>query len=441
MSVVVARPAGERLMICKGAVEEVLSACRFVERDGVRSPLENVHRDALARVVLGLNDDGMRVIAVAVRELPPGPHTLTAADECDLVLVGYIAFLDPPKETAAAAIRALEAAGIAVKVLTGDNDAVTRSVCRHVELAVRAPTLGADLARMTPAQLAERAVAASVFAKVSPQQKADIIRALQSAGHVVGFLGDGVNDSIALKAADVGISVDGAVDIAKESADIILLEKDLTLLERGVAEGRTVFGNIVKYLRMSASSNFGNMLSVLGASLLLPFLPMAPVQILLNNLLYDVSQTALASDRVDPAFLRRPRRWHTEDIRRAMLVLGPASSLFDYATFAVLWFVLGAAGNPALFQTGWFVESLLSQTLVVHVIRTDLVPFTQSRPGTALLLTTLSICALGVWLPASALAPALGFTALPWRFWAILPLLLGAYLALAQALKKYVAPA
>ena len=439
MSVVVARTSGQRLLICKGAVEEVLAACAFVEQDGRRAPLADGQRATLEGVVRALNDEGMRVIAVAVRDLPPGPHTLTNADERELVLVGYIAFLDPPKETAAPAIRALQAAGVHVKVLTGDNDAVTLSVCRHVGLPVSAPTLGAEVARMAPQELVQRAGAASVFAKVTPQQKADIIRALQGAGHVVGYLGDGINDSIALKAADVGISVDSAVDIAKESADIILLEKDLVLLERGVSEGRTVFGNIVKYLRMSASSNFGNMLSVLGASLLLPFLPMAPVQILLNNLLYDVSQTALAGDRVDPAFLRRPRRWHTGDIRRAMLVLGPASSLFDYATFALLWYGLGAGANPALFQSGWFVESLLSQTLVVHVIRTDLVPFVQSRPATALLVTTMLICAFGVWVPASPLGSALGFTPLPWGFWAALPLLLAAYLALAQALKKLVA--
>jgi Mg2+-importing ATPase len=435
MSVVVERRSGERLLICKGAVEEVLAACSSVEHGGQREPLQDKHGSALGNVVRGLNEDGMRVIAVAIRELPAGAHTLTTADERELTLVGYIAFLDPPKETAGPALHALEMAGISVKVLTGDNDAVTASVCRQVELPVHLLTLGAELAAMDGAALAARANAGTVFAKVTPQQKADLIRALQAAGHVVGFLGDGVNDSIALKVADVGISVDSAVDIAKESADIILLEKNLKMLHQGVLEGRRVFGNIVKYLRMSASSNFGNMLSVVGASLLLPFLPMAPVQILLNNLLYDVSQTALASDSVDLHFLARPRRWHTEDIWRAMLVLGPASSLFDYATFGVLWFVLGAHANAALFQTGWFVESLLSQTLVVHIIRTDRLPIIQSMPSRALLGTTVVICLIGAWLTVSPLAGALGFVPLPAAYWLILPFLLLSYLALAQVLK------
>jgi Mg2+-importing ATPase len=435
MSVVVERRSGELLLICKGAAEEVLAACNYAERAGQREPLPGHAGASLGNVVRRLNEDGMRVIAVAVRELPAGPHALTTADECEMVLVGYIAFLDPPKETAAPAIHALERAGITVKVLSGDNDAVTASVCRHVDLPVHRLTLGSELAAMDPAALAACADASSVFAKVTPQQNADVIRALQRAGHVVGFLGDGVNDSIALKAADVGISVDSAVDIAKESADIILLEKNLTLLHRGVLQGRSVFGNIVKYLRMSASSNFGNMISVVGASFLLPFLPMAPVQILLNNLLYDVSQTALASDNVDPHFLAQPRRWHTEDIWRAMLVLGPASSIFDYATFAVMWFVLHAQSNPALFQTGWFVESLLSQTLVVHVIRTERVPFLQSRPSRALLATSVVICLVGAWLPLSPLSGALGFVGLPRMYWLILPFLLIVYLALAQALK------
>jgi Mg2+-importing ATPase len=435
MSVVLARPDGERLLICKGAVEEVLAACTSALRGERHEPLQQEHGSALSGVVRRLNEDGMRVIAVAVRELPPGPHTLTTSDERDLVLAGYIAFLDPPKETAAAAIRALGQAGVAIKILTGDNDAVTHSVCRHVGLAETAPALGRELEGLDKQALAARAEAGSVFAKVTPQQKADIIRALQDAGHVVGYLGDGINDSIALKSADVGISVDSGAGIAKESADIIMLEKDLLALQRGVLEGRSVFGNIVKYLRMSASSNFGNMLSVVGASVILPFLPMAPLQILLNNLLYDLSQTALASDRVDPAFVARPRRWHTSDIRRAMFVLGPVSSLFDYTTFALLWFVLGAGAHPALFQTGWFVESLLSQTLVVHVIRTDQLPFIQSRPSGALVATTACVCALGTWLPGSPIAPVLGFVALPPLYWLVLPFLLAAYLALVQLVK------
>lgn len=437
MSVIVQRADGSRVLICKGAVEEVLGVCTQAERQGALISLQEHHGAALGRVVQDLNEDGFRVIAVACRELSPDEHAFDNSAEAGLTLVGYIAFLDPPKDSAADAIRALKHYGVAVKVLTGDNEAVTRNVCRHVGLPVQAVLHGADIDALDDATLAAQAEHASLFVKLNPQQKARVIRALQARGHVIGYMGDGINDGAALKTADVGISVDSAVDIAKESADIILLQKNLLALKDGVVEGRKVFGNISKYIRMSASSNFGNMLSVLGASVLLPFLPMAPVQILFNNLLYDVSQTTLASDHVDAEYLKRPRRWDIANIGRALLSLGPISSLFDYVTFAVLWYACGAAGAPALFQTGWFLESLLSQTLVVHVLRTARIPFLQSRPSLPLLMTTAGICLLGLWLPSSPLGPALGFVPMPGRYWMLLPLILVGYLGLTQTIKSW----
>ncbi|QGZ42883.1 magnesium-translocating P-type ATPase [Pseudoduganella flava] len=438
MSVIVARPDGSRLLVCKGAVEEVVPACSHADDNGTLVPLQPHHGAALSDAADALNGDGFRVIAVATRELPHGAAACTVADERDLVLQGYIAFLDPPKESAARALALLAERGITVKVLTGDNPVTTASVCRHVGLAVHGSVTGAELAAGGPA-LDDQVAQATIFARVTPQQKADIIRALQRRGHVVGYLGDGINDTQALRAADVGISVDGAVDIAKDSADVILLQKSLLALADGVREGRRVFGNISKHLRISASSAAGNVLSIVGASVLLPFLPLAPAQILLNNLLYDLSQTALAGDRVDPGWLRRPRRWEMGEIVRAMAVLGPLSSLFDYLTFAALWYLCGGATNPALFQTGWFVESLLSQTLVVHVLRTARLPLVQSRSTPALAMTTAAVCAVGVWLPSSSVGAALGFVPLPPVYWLVLPALLAGYLGMAQWLKAYVA--
>jgi P-type Mg2+ transporter len=437
MSVIVQRNDGTRVLICKGAVEEVLGVCTQAERQRAIVSLEEQHGAALGRVVQDLNEDGFRVIAVACRELAPEEQVFDNSAEARLTLVGYIAFLDPPKDSAAEAIRALKHYGVSVKVLTGDNEAVTRNVCRHVGLPVQDVMHGGEIDALDNATLAGKAEQATLFVKLNPQQKARVIRALQARGHVIGYLGDGINDGAALKTADVGISVDSAVDIAKESADIILMQKSLMALKDGVIEGRKVFGNISKYIRMSASSNFGNMLSVLGASLLLPFLPMAPVQILFNNLLYDVSQTTLASDHVDAEYLKRPRRWDIANIGRAMLGLGPISSLFDYVTFAVLWYACGAANAPALFQTGWFLESLLSQTLVVHVLRTARIPFLQSRPSLPLLITTLGICLLGLLLPSTPLGPVLGFVPMPGRYWIILPFILGAYLGLTQLVKSW----
>jgi Mg2+-importing ATPase len=319
--------------------------------------------------------------------------------------------------------------------LTGDNDVVTRKVCKDVGLDVGEILLGAQIAKMGDDELADRAGRATVFAKLSPAQKEQIVQALHRKGHVVGFLGDGINDSPALKAADVGISVDSAVDIAKESADIILLEKSLMVLQEGVIEGRKVFGNITKYIRMGASSNFGNMLSVLGASLFLPFLPMTPIQVLTNNLLYDFSQTAIPTDNVDEDYLAAPRRWDIDSIFKFMVLIGPISSIFDYATFAIMIFVFGAWTNPALFQTGWFVESLLTQTLIIHIIRTAKVPFIESRASSALITTTIIICCVGIALPFTWVGATLGFTALPALYWPLLAVMLFAYAVLTHLAK------
>ena len=437
MSVVVERDHATHILICKGAVEEIFAVCSAVERDGVPVPIEADHLEDLQSVTRELNEDGFRVIAVAYKDVPTRAEPYAVADECDLVLLGYIAFLDPPKDTAAAALKALAQHGVQVKVLTGDNEVVTRKVCRDVGLDVQHLILGAELEALGDDALDARVDEMTVFAKLTPQQKARVIGSLHRLGHVVGFLGDGINDGPALKAADVGISVDTAVDVAKESADIILLEKSLLVLEAGVIEGRAVFGNIVKYIKMSASSNFGNMFSVLGASAFLPFLPMAPVQILLNNLMYDFSQTAVATDNVDREYVEQPRRWDIGNIGRFMLFIGPISSIFDYATFFTMLHVFDAWDNAPLFQTAWFVESLLSQTLIVHVLRTGGLPFVHSKPSLLLGATTLAICAVGLWLPTSPLAGALGFTPLPHGYWAALVLILAAYLLLTQAVKVW----
>jgi P-type Mg2+ transporter len=435
MSVVVARDDGRRVLICKGSAEEIFGVCKRVQRGQATEPLVASDADACHAVVRELNEDGFRVIAVAFRDISDSHASFGVADEADLVLLGYVAFLDPPKDSAAAAIGALRERGIAVKVLTGDNDIVTRRICSQVGLKVERVVLGSEIDALGEDELAELAEHATVFARLSPQQKARVIQALRRRGHAVGFLGDGINDGPALKAADVGISVDTAVDVAKESADIILLEKNLRVLGEGVMEGRKVFGNILKYVRMGASSNFGNVFSVLGASAFLPFLPMLPVQILLNNLLYDVSQTAVATDNVDAAYLKQPRKWEIGGIGRFMLVMGPLSSVFDYVTFAVMLSLFDWWQSPELFQSGWFVESLLTQTLVVHVLRTRGMPLVQSRASFPLVVATLAICLAGVWLPYSHFAPGLGLAPLPWHYWLALPFIVGGYLVVTQLVK------
>jgi Mg2+-importing ATPase len=437
MSVVLERPDGERVLICKGAVEEITSACASAELDGNRIGFGSDHAATLGSVVERLNAAGLRVIAIAFRVLDPGETCLTdRVLERDLVLLGYTAFFDPPKESAAPAIRALAARGVAVKVLSGDNAAVCAHVCGLVGIDARSTLTGTEVDRLDDAALGPAAATTTVFAKLTPRQKTRVIRALQGQGRVVGFLGDGINDGPALRCADVGISVDTGADIARESADLILLQKSLVAVDDGVLAGRTVFGNIVKYIRMSASSNFGNMLSVLGAGVLLPFLPMAPLQVLLNTLLYDCSQTALTADRVDPGYLALPRRWEVDSIRRYVLCFGPLSSLFDYATFGLLWFGLGAWANVALFQSGWFVESLLSQTLIVYVIRTDM-GAGATRPAALLVAASLLVCAVGLWLPLSPLAPLLGLVPLPAPYWWGLGAILAAYGGLTVFVKSW----
>jgi Mg2+-importing ATPase len=385
-----------------------------------------------------LSNDGFRVLALATKDLPE-KQICSKDDERGLVLRGYVAFLDPPKSTAARALEALHRHGVAVKILTGDNPLISRKVCKDVGLAAEPMLLGADVEKLSDEELGEAAEKTTLFARLSPAHKERVIRILRGRGHVVGFLGDGINDAPALRAADVGISVDTATDIAKESADLILLEKDLMVLEGGVIEGRKVFANILKYIRMGASSNFGNMFSVLGASAFLPFLPMAPIQVLTNNLLYDFSQVPIPNDAVDDEQVARPRPWNIAEIKRFILFIGPISSIFDYTTFFVMLGVFHCwdPARASLFQTGWFVESLMTQTLIIHVIRTNKIPFIQSRASRALTLTTLSIMALGIWLPYSPIASSLGFTHLPTMYWPILVVTLFAYMGLTQLTKVW----
>jgi Mg2+-importing ATPase len=454
MSVVVATlVAGQdqhHELICKGAVEEVLAVCSHVRTqeptdaslDGERTmPTLALDAALLARtqaVTAGLNAEGLRVVAVAVKTLPPGQATYSVADESGLTLIGYIAFLDPPKESAAPALETLAAHGITVKVLTGDNEAVTRQVCRQVGLAADTVLLGAQVDALNDEDLQAAALAHRVFAKLTPLHKERIVRALRAGGHVVGFMGDGINDAPALRAADIGISVDSAVDIAKEAADIILLEKSLLVLDEGVVEGRTTFCNMLKYIRMTASSNFGNVLSVLVASAFLPFLPMLPLQLLVQNLLYDIGQTGIPFDRVDAELVTKPLQWNPADIGRFMLFFGPVSSLFDLVTFAVLWWVFDAdsVARQALFQTGWFVVGLLTQTLVVHLLRTPRLPFLHSRASAPLLGMTLAIAAIGLWLPFSPVAGYFRLQALPAAYFGWLVAVLLGYSLVTTLMKR-----
>ena len=439
MSVIVKKGQASNLLICKGAVEELLAVCsRFQQGDSIL-PLAPAHIEDARQVVKALNAEGFRVIAVAYREVVQTHAVYEPIDEADLILSGYIAFLDPPKESAGPAIAALNGCGVTVKILTGDNEEVSRKICHDVGLEVGSILSGSQIEHMSDEELTNAVKTVSVFVKLYPLQKARIIKALQQQEHVVGFMGDGINDGPALKAADVGISVDNAVDIAKESADIILLEKNLMVVRDGLIEGRKVFGNIIKYIRMSASSNFGNMFSVLGASAFLPFLPMAPVQIMFNNLMYDLSQTAVATDNMDDEYIARPRKWELESVARYIFTIGPISSIFDYLTFALMWFVFkcNTPEHASLFQTAWFVESLLSQTLIVHVIRTGKIPFMQSMPSKALLVTTLAISAFGAYLPYSGFASKLQMVPLPADYWLYLSAILLVYLGLTQWIKTY----
>jgi len=438
MWVMVADPEGKAILLTKGAPEDVFHRCSQFELDGQLSPMEPDRMVGLKAEYDSLSNDGFRVLAVATKDLS-GKQVCEKEDECELVLRGYVAFLDPPKDTAARAITALAKHGVAVKILTGDNHLISRKVCKDVGLVADPMMLGGDVEKMSDTELAEAAEKATLFARLSPADKERGIRVLRDQGHVVGFRGDGINDAPALRAADVGISVDTATDIAKESADLILLEKDLMMLEGGVIEGRKVFANIVKYIRMGASSNFGNMFSVLGASAFLRFLPMAPIQVLTSNLLYDFSQVPIPADAVDEEQVLRPRPWNLGEIKRFILFIGPISSIFDYTTFFVMLWIFNCRdpSHTSLFQTGWFVESLMTQTLIIHVIRTNKIPFLQSRASWALTATTAAIMAVGVWLPYSPLGSALGFTHLPRMYWPILMLTLFTYMGLTQIVKMW----
>ncbi|MBF0502881.1 MAG: magnesium-translocating P-type ATPase [Candidatus Riflebacteria bacterium] len=421
---------GSHVMICKGAVDSVYKACTSYQVDDEIHPLIDVIKNDIMEEYEALSADGYRVLAIAYREFPRDKHVFSVADEAGLVILGYIAFLDPPKDSAKPALDTLRTMGVGVKVLTGDNALVTRKVCREVGLDVARVITGDELMDLSDEKIQDVAEAGTVFAALSPTQKQQLVEALQKRGHVVGYMGDGINDAPAMKAADVGISVESAVDVAKEAADIILLEKSLQVLEDGIIEGRKVFGNIIKYIRMGASSNFGNMFSVLGGSYFLPFLPMAPIQVLVNNLLYDVSQVGIPTDTVDEEYLRSPRQWNIDNIRKFMIFIGPMSSIYDYATyFLMLYFfncqLFSAPGTSvemktyyeSLFHTGWFVESLLTQTLIVHIIRTQRIPFLQSNPSPGLLLSTVLVMIVGAVLPYTPFAHMIGLVPLPWTYW------------------------
>jgi Mg2+-importing ATPase len=438
MSVLLQQASAINVLYCKGAVEEMLQICSQVDEEGHIEPLTPGLREHLKGLRDELNEDGMRVVAVGYRAVNLGVHPFSVVDEDNLIFSGFLTFFDPPKEQVAEALRRLRQQGVSVKILTGDNAVIARKICHDVGLETREVTTGVEIERLSEEALGDLAERTTVFAKLSPVQKSRIVKALKARGHTVGFMGDGINDALALREADVGISVDSAVDIAKEAADIILLEKSLLVLERGVLEGRRTFGNIIKYIKMTASSNFGNVLSVLIASAVLPFLPMLAIQFLVQNLLYDLSQTAIPWDRMDEEFVKRPRQWEARSIATFMLCIGPISSLFDIVTFAILWYVFGAStpANQALFQSGWFVEGLLTQVLIVHTIRTEKIPFVQSTATWPVLLFTVLIMICGVWLPFSALAPALKLEALPPGYFPWLAVILTAYCVLTQLLKR-----
>lgn len=439
MSVVLEDKTGLNVLICKGAFEEIMDCCNRVEIDGKIYPMNEEHQNQIKKVINELNSEGFRAVAIAYKEMPGATDkpVYEAKSESELILLGSLAFLDPPKETASTAIGKLESLGVDVKILTGDNEVVTSHICKQVGLHTENVLLGQQIDEMSDEELNKAVNKTTIFAKLAPNQKERIIKALQSNDHVVGFMGDGINDAPALKAADVGISVDSAVDIAKESSDIILLDNSLLVLEAGVIEGRRVFGNIVKYIKMAASSNFGNMFSVLGASAFLPFLPMLPIQLLTNNLLYDFSQTTIPTDNVDPEWIKKPRKWKMDGIQKFIFFIGPISSIFDYLTFFVMLNVFNCWHNPELFHTGWFIESIFTQTLIIHVIRTNKIPFIQSRANWPILVSSVIILGIAVYLTVSPLAPVLGFVALPGLYWLILAAMMFGYVILTQIIKTW----
>ena len=461
LTTVVQDKFGKTQMVTKGDVEEMLSICNYAECDGEVKPLTLTLGHQILETVNDLNDKGFRVLAIAQKSNPSPVDSFGVKDECDMVLMGYLAFLDPPKESTADAIEALKNHGVTTKILTGDNDKVTRTICKQVGLEVRNMLLGSDIEQMSDKELAKAAEITNVFAKLTPDQKSRVVSVLRDNGHTVGFMGDGINDAAAMKVADIGISVDTAVDVAKESADIILLEKDLMVLEEGIIEGRKTYANMIKYIKMTASSNFGNMFSVLAASALLPFLPMMSVHLILLNLIYDLSCTAIPWDNVDEEFISKPRIWDATSVGNFMIWIGPTSSIFDFTTYIFMYFVfcplfvshgvlytdLAAHYSGAqlammqmqyigMFQAGWFVESMWSQTLVIHMIRTPKLPFIQSRASLPVTLLTMTGIAVLTIIPFTPLGAALGFIPLPMSYFAYLIPCILLYMLLATSLKK-----
>ncbi len=452
MSVVVKDNLGKTQMITKGALEEILSISTYVEYQGQVVPLNDDLKRICRSKAGELASKGMRVIAVSQKTNPPSEGVFSTKDESDMVLIGFLAFLDPPKETAYKAIKALSDHGISVKVLTGDSDRVTKYICSKVGIDASRILLGTDIEDMDDKKLSLEVEKVNVFAKLSPEEKARVVTALRNNGHSVGYMGDGINDTAALKAADVGISVDTGTDITKESAGIILLEKDLMILDKGVMEGRKTYVNMIKYIKMTASSNFGNMFSVLIASAFLPFLPMQPIHLLLLNLLYDISCISLPWDNVDPKYLLSPRKWDAKSVTRFMLFFGPVSSIFDICTYALMYFlicpnVLGGSYNSltdpsaqkaftSLFQSGWFIESIWTQTLVIHMLRTEKIPFIQSRPSkNVVILTSLGILIATV-IPFTFIGERIGLSSLPWYYFGYLVLFILGYSLLITLMKN-----
>lgn len=461
LTTVVQNRDGKTQMVTKGAVEEMLSICSFAECDGKVRPMTKKLKSRILATVDDLNEKGFRVLAIAQKSNPSPAGAFGVTDECDMVLMGYLAFLDPPKESTADAIKALKAHGVTTKILTGDNDKVTRTICKQVGLKVRNMLLGSDLENMSDQELAKAAETTDVFAKLTPDQKARVVSVFRENGHTVGFMGDGINDASAMKSADIGISVDTAVDVAKESADIVLLEKDLMVLEEGIIEGRKTYANMIKYIKMTASSNFGNMFSVLAASALLPFLPMESLQLIFLNLIYDLSCTAIPWDNVDEEFISVPRKWDASSVGSFMMWIGPTSSVFDWMTYIFMYFVFcplfvskGVLYNDlashfagadlvrmqtayvAMFQTGWFIESMWSQTLVIHMIRTPKLPFIQSHASAPLTLMTFTGIGVLTIIPFTTFGRMLGFVALPTAYFAYLIPCILLYMVLATSLKK-----
>ena len=452
MSVIIEDKEGKRQIITKGAIEEMLEICSFVESKGQVIPMSDELRTKALADSNGMNNEGMRVMAVAHKSWIEKDLDFAVEDEADMVLIGFLAFLDPPKVSAGKAITRLHTHGIEVKVLSGDNASVVKTICRQVGVDTASVLTGQEIEGMSDEELGKLIIDVKVFAKLTPMQKTRIITLLQNQGNTVGFLGDGINDASALRQSDIGISVDTAVDIAKESADIILLEKDLMVLEEGVIEGRKIFGNIMKYIKMTASSNFGNMFSIMAASAFLPFLPMLPIHILINNLLYDISQTTIPFDRVDKEYLKIPRKWDASDLSRFMIYIGPISSIFDITTYLLMFFIIGPAvlGHSysslahvdqltfqRIFHTGWFIESLLSQTLIVHMIRTRKIPFIQSCASWPVMLLTTLIMAIGILIPFTSLGARIGLVALPGNYFLWLLLTLLCYSGLTQVVKQW----